>query len=73
MMKEIHEQPDAIRDTIHPRITDGEIHLEGGEIMRLFEMTPYYYKTSAEGQARAAALRTLTTETSFEILLYRKK
>ena len=52
---------------------DGEIHLEGGEIMRLFEMTPYYYKTSAEGQARAAALRALTTETSFEILLYRKK
>jgi len=35
-------------------------------------MTPYYYKTSVEGQARAAALETLTTETSFEILLYRK-
>lgn len=52
---------------------DGEIHLEGDEIMQLFEMTPYYYKTSAEGQARAAALRALTTETSFEILLYRKK
>ncbi len=48
------------------------ITLYGEEIMRLFEMTPYYYKTSAEGQARAAALKKLTTETSFEILVYRK-
>jgi len=50
----------------------GEITLHGSEIMDLFMMTPYYYKTSVEGQARAAALETLTTETSFEILLYRK-
>ncbi len=48
------------------------ITLRGSEIMDLFQMTPYYYKTSAEGQARAAALQTLETETNFEILLYRK-
>ncbi len=51
----------------------GKITLHGGEIMDLFKMTPYYYKTSAEGQARAAALETLTTQTDFEILLYRKE
>ena len=28
MMKEIHEQPDAVRDTIHPRIENEDIHLE---------------------------------------------
>ena len=51
----------------------GEIALRGEEIAALFQMTPYYYKTSAEGQARAAALEELTTEISFEILSYRKK
>lgn len=51
---------------------DDTITLHGDEIMSLFMMTPYYYKTSAEGQQRAAALEQLTTETSFEILLYRK-
>lgn len=52
---------------------DGEITLRGSEIMDLFVMTPYYYKTSQEGQQRAAALETLTTETCFEILIYRKE
>ena len=28
MLKEIHEQPKAVRDTIHPRIKDGQIHLD---------------------------------------------
>ena len=51
---------------------DRTITLHGSEIMDLFVMTPYYYKTSQEGQQRAAALETLTTETSFEVLLYRK-
>ncbi len=51
---------------------DREITLHGKEIMDLFVMTPYYYKTSQEGQQRAEALETLTTETSFEILVYRK-
>ena len=38
---------------------EGTIQLHGGEIESLFKMTPYYYKTSAEGQARAAALSEL--------------
>ncbi len=28
MLKEIHEQPKAVRDTIHPRIKEGKIHLD---------------------------------------------
>lgn len=42
------------------------------EIQSLFQMTPYYYKTSVEGQQRAAALTELTTRVEFEILLYQK-
>ncbi len=52
---------------------EGKIRLHGGEIESLFKMTPYYYKTSAEGQARAAALSELETEVSFEVLCYRKE
>ena len=52
---------------------EGKISLHGDEIEALFQMTPYYYKTSAEGQARAAALTELETETVFEILCYRKE
>lgn len=52
---------------------DGEITLDNNEdIQSLFQMTPYYYKTSEEGQRRAAALQQLTTRTSFEVLVYRK-
>ena len=50
----------------------GQITLRSsGEIMSLFQMTPYYYKTSREGQQRAAALTTLTTRMEFEVLAYR--
>ena len=50
------------------------IHLSGSEeIMALFQMTPYYYKTSPEGHARVNALTSLETEADFEVLIYRKK
>ncbi len=42
------------------------------DISSLFMMTPYYYKTSAEGQKRLDALSSLETEVSFEVLSYRK-
>ena len=42
------------------------------DIQALFEMTPYYYKTSAADQAKAAALTHLETELAFGILHYRK-
>ncbi len=42
------------------------------EIDALFKMTPYYYKTSREGQARLAALQTLETHAEFYLVAYRK-
>ncbi len=42
------------------------------QIEALFKMTPYYYKTSREGQARLAALQTLRTNAEFIVAEYRK-
>jgi 23S rRNA (guanine745-N1)-methyltransferase len=48
--------------------------LESNEdIMNLFMMTPYYYKTPEEGKKRLAECDTLTTECGFDILIFRKK
>lgn len=50
-----------------------EIRLESNEdIKNLFMMTPYYYKTSASDQKKLDNLETLTTETEFLILNYKK-
>ena len=77
---QIYDQPyeNEVRDyqlegfTFQQRIpVEGEIFLDNNpDIQSLFQMTPYYYKTSAEGQQRAAALKELTTRIQFEILLY---
>lgn len=51
----------------------GEIFLPcTQDIADLFTMTPYYYKTSEDGQRRLNSLAELTTEIDFEILTYRK-
>lgn len=51
-----------------------EIHLESNEdIKNLFMMTPYYYKTSVSDQKKLDSLETLSTETEFLILTYKKK
>lgn len=42
------------------------------DIIALFKMTPYYYKTSAADQAKPETLGTLTTELEFLILEYGK-
>ena len=42
------------------------------EIESLFSMTPYYYRTSAEGFERLHALTALTTRAQAEIYIYRK-
>lgn len=42
------------------------------DIAALFAMTPYYYRTPAEGRARLATLDRLETEISFRLLVYRK-
>lgn len=43
------------------------------QIMDLYAMTPYYYKTPAGGRECLEALETLDTRVGFEILVYRKK
>ena len=49
------------------------IELESREqIDALFKMTPYYYKTSREGQARLRALDTLSVHAEFYLIVYKK-
>lgn len=42
------------------------------DIVNLFSMTPYYYKTSVEGSRRISELKTLETQLDFDILIYSK-
>lgn len=51
----------------------GEIHLdETRQIMNLFSMTPYYWKTDIKGSERLKKLNSLDTEIHFDFLVYRK-
>ncbi|MEG0615141.1 MAG: methyltransferase domain-containing protein [Oscillospiraceae bacterium] len=43
------------------------------DIQNLFSMTPYFYKTSVEDSKKVLNLEKLTTETEFEILVYKKR
>lgn len=50
------------------------IHLSSpAEIQALFEMTPYYYKTSREDQQKAANASVLTVSLEFGVGVYRKE
>jgi 23S rRNA (guanine745-N1)-methyltransferase len=50
------------------------IHLACNEdILNVFTMTPYYYKTAAEDQRKLRELSALDTEIEFGIYTYRKK
>ena len=51
-----------------------EIELNGsGEIVSLFKMTPYYYKTGAEDQKKAEMAQYLKTAVEFGVLVYEKR
>ncbi len=54
------------------RIAFPLILTEKADIDALFKMTPYYYKTSREGQARLSALSELHTHAEFYLVTYRK-
>lgn len=43
------------------------------DIDHLFQMTPYYYKTSQEGYHRLLSLPSLRTSVQFHLLVYRKQ
>ena len=49
------------------------ITVEGQDIGDLFAMTPYYWKTPAEGSARLAKLERLETPIGFRFLLYDRR
>ncbi len=63
--------PDAMRE-ISAEVLDFSMELESPAIESLFAMTPYYYRTAAEGKARLAALSHLTCEAQMDIRVYRK-
>lgn len=48
------------------------VSLEKKAIADLFAMTPYYYRTAREAQARLLALDTLSTEIEMDIHVYQK-
>ncbi len=49
------------------------IRVESGEdVMALFAMTPYYYRTPPEGHEKIASLSSLETEVEFHVFLYKK-
>ncbi|MBQ8827282.1 MAG: methyltransferase domain-containing protein [Oscillospiraceae bacterium] len=57
----------------HINVAD-KIKLDSTEdILNLFSMTPYYYKTGEDGHKKLSALSSLETEIGFEILIYSKK
>ncbi len=43
------------------------------DIFSLFQMTPYYWKTSAKGSEKVKALESLKTEVAFDIHIYKKQ
>ena len=61
-------------DFVQKYTSERRITLDNAEdIAALFGMTPYAYRTGAAERDRLAALQTLTTETSFEVLLYQNQ
>ena len=59
-------------DFVQKYTAEREITLDNPQdIAALFAMTPYAYRTGAAERERLAALQTLTTETAFEVLVYR--
>ena len=56
----------------HMQVHDTIYLAEHNDIENLFKMTPYYYKTSEQDQARLLGREELMTQIEFEVLLYRK-
>lgn len=69
------EQPEANGFALTEKVkVSSEITLETNEDIRaLWQMTPYYYHTPAEGLKKLEALDRITTKTEFVIFVYRKE
>ena len=82
MKKILYEHPyeNEHKDTSYEGFTlidrvsvKGEIQLESSEqIMNLFSMTPYYWKTGIDDVNRLKSCDRLSTEIHFDFLVYRK-
>lgn len=77
----LYDQPyeNEMHDTAYEgfafvRATTAEtvLTLQGEAVQQLFAMTPYYWRTPADGAARLAQCETLTTEIGFRYLVYQK-
>lgn len=80
LKRAIYDEP--YRNEVKPDVLEGFALLEkrevrytmtvtGADIGNLLRMTPYWYKTSKEGQQKADMLTTLETEAEFGIAVYR--
>ena len=63
--------PDSLTLTKHFTIEDSYT-AEGGLVLDLLQMTPYYYKTPKEAIERVAKMPKVTTELAFDIKVYVK-
>ena len=60
-------------ELISKEVIDEKITLQSNEdILNLFMMTPYYYKTSASDQKKLENISSLETEIQFAVLAYKK-
>lgn len=74
-----HPYENPVQETDYPgftrlgtRTVTGTLVLDGEAARQLFAMTPYAFRTPADGLARLAACTTLTTEIGFRFLVYRR-
>lgn len=71
---ELEDSEQAGFKVIERRDIRENIHLAcNTDILNVFAMTPYYYKTSAQDQQKLQALQELDTEVEFGVLIYQKK
>ena len=74
-----HPYENAEQETDYPgftrlgaRTVEGRLRLGGDAARQLFAMTPYAFRTPADGLARLAACECLETEIGFRFLAYRR-
>ena len=60
-------------DLVSDETVRGEFTGDGNEMTALIQMTPYYYHTSAEKLKRLEKIDTLTTNTAFDVRVFKKK
>ncbi len=57
----------------HEKVLKYDITVENEDVMNLYKMTPYAYKTALSGEAKLSKLPKITTPVEFVIRIYLKK